>query len=71
MTKKWNKPTRKEARVVIQFWLLEVMTLIGFIETYQSIFLFLGFPLEWWTLVIAAICGILSTWGLIRWIGGN
>ena len=67
--RKWNKPTMAEIRKELQFFLLEVMTAIGFSTVYMNILLSAGVPQGLRVAAIAAILGVLSKFGLFCWIG--
>ncbi len=71
MKKKWQKPTRREVRLNVQFGLLEIMTTIGFSTVYLILLRFAGVRNGVWAEVISAICGGLSTFGLLCWIERN
>ncbi len=68
MKKKWQKPTKREVRVTVQFGLLEIMTTIGFSTVYLILLRFAGIQNGLWAEVISAICGGLSMFGLDCWV---
>lgn len=71
MKKKWRKPTWREVRVNVQFWLVEVTSVIGFSTVYLILLRLAGIQNGLWAEVISAICGGLSTFGLFCWIQRN
>lgn len=53
---------------LIQFFLMEFLFVQGFIYTYCSIWCAVGLPVKWWSVVIWAVIGLLSTYGFNQWV---
>lgn len=65
---KWLKKYKYEIITCIQFFLIVEMTVVGFWHTYLWIWFKIGLPIEWYSLAITAVLGLLSVVGLNQWI---
>ena len=65
---KWLKKNKQNIILTVQSAIVLYTMIIGFSETYLLIWLAVGLPMEWWSLVIAGVLGVLSTIGLFAWI---
>lgn len=66
--KKWRRPTKKEVKAGIQFFLMGYGVCSGFISTYLTILVDLGLTNGALALVLASILGAASCFGLFEWI---
>lgn len=62
------KKYKYEIITCIQFFLLCEMLISGFWYTYLWIWFRIGLPIEWYSLVLTAVLGLLSVFGLSQWI---
>lgn len=66
--KKWFQKYKNEIICGIQFFLIGYGLVAGFWHSWLWLWFKIGFPIEWYSLVITAILGFLSVVGLFQWI---
>lgn len=64
-------PSKKEVENAIQFLLLIYAIVWGFIWSYIWLWAKLDIPMEWWSLVVCVVLGVLSAGGLLNWIANK
>ena len=67
-TMKWLRKHKQVIIYGIQSILVIYTMTIGFCITYQSIWIDIGLPLKWWSIVISMALGLLSVFGTCAWI---
>jgi uncharacterized membrane protein len=66
--KKWFKKYKYEIVCGVQFFLIGYGLITGFWHIWLWLWFNIGLPIEWYSLVITAILGLLSAAGLFQWI---
>ena len=66
--KKWFNKYKNEIVGGIQFSLIVYGLVTGFWHGWLWLWLEIGLPIEWYSVVITAILGLLSVAGLFQWI---
>lgn len=61
-------PSKKEMKNGVQFFLLINATVWGFVWQYIYLWVKIGLPQEWWSLLACFVFGLLSAAELIHWI---
>ena len=55
-------------------WLKVIMMFlvmaIGFLAIYWTIWMLIGWPLEWWSIILLVCLAALSEFGYYKWIDG-
>lgn len=63
-----NKRLKEDIVASIQGGITLGMMLVGFMTTHLIIWRVIGFPMEWYAVVIAILLSLLSMGGLVSWI---
>lgn len=69
--KKMKLPSKEEVRNCIQIFLMLNALIWGFWFQYVFLWFKLELPQEWWSLLVCLVLGMLSTYGLFKWIARN
>lgn len=58
---------REKIEDVIKCIIFLLVTFNGFFTIYAIIWAYVGFPVNWWALIIVAV-SVLSEWGYVSWL---
>jgi hypothetical protein len=65
---KWLKKHRDDIVDGVKFFIMMDTMVFGFWWNYMWVWYLLGFPLEWWSIVIAMALALLSLFGFCQWV---
>jgi hypothetical protein len=69
---KWFRKNKQKIIWLLQSILVIYPMTIGFLFEYLWIWFKFGLPIKWWSVVLMAVLGLLSTAGTFAWIArGN
>lgn len=52
----------------IKFIIFLLNAFVGFFTIYALIWVFVGFPIDWWATIIVVAISALSEWGYVSWL---
>lgn len=59
---------RKKIANCIKFIIFLLVTITAFFTIYVMIWVGIGFPIDWWSIIIVVAVSVLSEWAYVSWL---